>query len=97
MADVDVDGTAHVVVLLDGGEVSREALGRGVTVVAIGTGGAPVGMDPDLCLDVDGSSERPDAADAGRGIDVRPTAGAPSRWYAGGWRARRRVAQGGRL
>ena len=60
MAEVDVDGTAHVVVLLDGGEVSREALGHGVTVVAIGTGGGPVGVDPDLCLDADGSSDHPD-------------------------------------
>ena len=48
MAEVVVDGTAHVVVLLDGGEVSRDAPSRGVTVVAIDTGGGPADAEPDF-------------------------------------------------
>ena len=57
---------------------SREAPGHGVTVVAIGAGRISR-RDPDLCLDADGSSDRPGSADAGGGVDVRPPAGALSR------------------
>jgi S-DNA-T family DNA segregation ATPase FtsK/SpoIIIE len=60
MAEVDVEDTARVVVVLDGGEVSRGAPGHGVTVVEIGAVGGPVGVDPDLCLDADRSSDHPD-------------------------------------
>jgi S-DNA-T family DNA segregation ATPase FtsK/SpoIIIE len=70
MAEVVVDDTpfpggrlaptAHVVVLVDGGEVSRDSPIDSATMVVIGTADGPPPTGSDLRIDAGGSPERPD-------------------------------------
>jgi S-DNA-T family DNA segregation ATPase FtsK/SpoIIIE len=60
MAEIDVDHTAHVVVLVDGGLVSRDSSLPGVTMVVIGTTEGALVAGSDLRIDAGGSPEHQD-------------------------------------